>query len=359
MKRIFSLLFVAILPAIVMSQAVIVFESKTHDFGTINEEDGRVSFDFKFENQGNAPLIISKVQASCGCTTPSWTKSPVEPGQKGTITVTYNPAGRPGNFTKSITVQSNADVERERLIIKGVVTPKPKAEPRPVYSAAVEDLCLNTRSVEFNNVEKGIVKEAGLKVKNASNSAVKLSFANLPAYVSVGFNGQSLAPNAEQELTFSFDSKKCPLWGPLSEDIYIVLNDKKVFSDTYKLTISANVVEDFSKMTLEQKRNAPILEMGSRSVHLGKLNGAVKREGDFFIRNVGKKALEIRRIINDNKDIALKQDHLTVRGGKTVGLKFAVYTQGLPPGKYKRAITLQTNDPENVYVVLSVEWEVL
>ena len=89
-------------------QPVITFEKTTHDFGKINEADGRVTTVFEFTNEGMVPLVLTNVRASCGCTTPKWTREPIEPGQKGTITVTYNPNGRPGRFQKTVTVTSNA-----------------------------------------------------------------------------------------------------------------------------------------------------------------------------------------------------------------------------------------------------------
>jgi hypothetical protein len=69
-------------------------------------------------------LVVNRVQASCGCTTPVWTKEPIEYGKKGEVTVTYNTTGRPGAFTKTITVYSNDTVNQAILIIRGEVIPK-------------------------------------------------------------------------------------------------------------------------------------------------------------------------------------------------------------------------------------------
>ena len=127
MKK-YSLLFVCMLFSLVAmcQKPVIGFEVKEHDFGKINEKDGPVTYVFNFINKGAAPLVVSKVQASCGCTTPTWSKEPIEAGKKGAITVTYNTANRPGNFTKTITVYSNDALEQSVLIIRGEVIPVPK-----------------------------------------------------------------------------------------------------------------------------------------------------------------------------------------------------------------------------------------
>ena len=141
MKKLFLVLFaltcmvslyaqqVTTAPADSTAKAKIVFETLAHDFSTINAgSDGNCVF--KFKNEGTAPLILSNVQASCGCTTPVWTKEPIEAGKKGNIKVTYSTAGRPGIFTKTITVYSNDSLQQVVLIIKGEVIPiVKKVEP--------------------------------------------------------------------------------------------------------------------------------------------------------------------------------------------------------------------------------------
>lgn len=106
-------------PADTTSKATIVFDNVEHDFGNLKiGADGECVF--KFENKGNLPLIISRVAASCGCTTPSWTKDPVLPGKTGEIKVKYD-TSRPGMFSKTITVISNAETSSVILRINGTV----------------------------------------------------------------------------------------------------------------------------------------------------------------------------------------------------------------------------------------------
>ena len=93
--------------AAAQKQAEIKFDKKTHDFGKFSESDAVQKCTFTFTNVGDAPLVINQAVASCGCTVPQYTKSPIAPGQKGTIEVTYNGAGKiPGHFKKSITVRT-------------------------------------------------------------------------------------------------------------------------------------------------------------------------------------------------------------------------------------------------------------
>ena len=100
----------------------LVFEKLLHDYGTITQgADGNC--EFTFTNQGEKPLTLSNVRASCGCTVPTWPREPIQPSEKGVIKVKYNTA-RIGNFNKSITVNSNAANSTVILRIKGNVTVK-------------------------------------------------------------------------------------------------------------------------------------------------------------------------------------------------------------------------------------------
>jgi hypothetical protein len=99
-----------------------IFSNEVHDFGTVAEGPA-ADYEFQFKNTGKEPLIIETVHASCGCTTPSYSKEPIAPGKSGTIKASYNTVGRPGPFTKSITVTSNAGTKV--LTIKGSVEKAP------------------------------------------------------------------------------------------------------------------------------------------------------------------------------------------------------------------------------------------
>ncbi len=100
------------------------FQNKEHDFGTIKEEIGAVTTSFEFVNSGKAPLVIQRVTATCGCTTPEYTREPILPGAKGKIDVRYSTIRRPGNFRKNVRVYTNVPDSVFVLTIRGRVTPR-------------------------------------------------------------------------------------------------------------------------------------------------------------------------------------------------------------------------------------------
>ena len=125
MKRIIFILTAILLSVAAVSaqkkQAVISAQETSFDFGSIKEADGKVSHTFKIDNNGDGPLVITRVIASCGCTTPEWTREPIAPGKSGDVKITYNPANRPGAFIKTISIYSNGNKGSFILTIKGKV----------------------------------------------------------------------------------------------------------------------------------------------------------------------------------------------------------------------------------------------
>ena len=103
------------------NQADIVFDTLSYDFGTIIEGEMVVCY-FDYENQGNGELLITSVEAGCGCTSPDWNREPLKPGDKEQLKVVFNASGRSGSQLKSVTVVSNALTPRLSLTIKANVT---------------------------------------------------------------------------------------------------------------------------------------------------------------------------------------------------------------------------------------------
>ena len=103
--------------------AVAAFDAQSFDFGKI-KQNVPATHEFKFTNNGKVPMVITNVQASCGCTTPDWSKTPVPPGATGFVKATYN-ATNVGAFTKSVTVTANVEGGMISLRIQGEVVQNP------------------------------------------------------------------------------------------------------------------------------------------------------------------------------------------------------------------------------------------
>ena len=110
-------------PATSLKPENLEFKEEIHDFGTV-PEGGDINYTFSFKNTGKEPIIVQSVNVSCGCTSPTKPDQPILPGKKGEIPVTYHTQGRVGQFTKPITVVSNAGTKV--ITIKGTVEKAPE-----------------------------------------------------------------------------------------------------------------------------------------------------------------------------------------------------------------------------------------
>jgi hypothetical protein len=107
-------------PAGPVAGPAITFEEVKYDFGSV-VAGGTVDHTFKFKNTGTAPLVISNIGVSCGCTTPEWTKAPVAPGKTGTISAHFNSTGKMGMQNKVLTIESNATAGTTTVSLVGEV----------------------------------------------------------------------------------------------------------------------------------------------------------------------------------------------------------------------------------------------
>ncbi len=350
----------------VMAQdAVITFTETSHDFGRIPEEGGKVTHVFEFKNEGMSPLTLTNVRASCGCTTPNWTKSPVGPGETGVINVTYNPNGRPGKFSKTITVTSNAKEPTLKLYISGEVIPK-SAKPADKYKVKMGNLNVSQKDLNFNEMRKtdkdGETKTQHIQYANNTDKPVKVTLLineEDQGFVIPEVSLSEIAPNQEDTISITLLSEKSRVWGPISTSAYVVIDG--VRDEANKINIKANIVEDFSVLTDAERKNAPILELPNE-INLGSVQAGATVKTNVKIKNAGNSSLLIRRVVNNDKKLRVTSKS-TLKAGKSGSIAVtldAVTADGKPleKGDYSRQITLITNDPQNNTKKINIVWKV-
>ena len=161
MKKLIAILFVGLMTAGLYAQetkvAKIEFKTEVIDYGTIEKGADGVRV-FEFTNTGNAPLIISNVKSTCGCTVPKKPKGPIMPGETGEIEVKYD-TNRVNPIRKTITVISNAERPTVALKIKGLVVDPSKTSVLEKKSKSMIGLLLNHTFTFFKGIIKFKLKE--------------------------------------------------------------------------------------------------------------------------------------------------------------------------------------------------------
>lgn len=361
MRRVFiivSFLIIAVNAMAQMAVTTMKLVETLHDFGTFREEAGKQTYDFVIANTGSQPLVIQNVVASCGCTTPEWTKQPIPAGGKGKVTAIYDPQGRPGPFNKTISVYTNTKPEVTVLTIKGEVTPHEKTVEElftfPVGSSGIR---FENAQLAFTNIKKTEKKIRVMQVINTSDKPVKIEFENVPAHLSMTVNPETLKPGQKGLVEATFDATKNQGWGNVYDMVKIKLNGNPQ-NDVYYY-VSANLVEDFSKLSKEQLANAPVFKLEKNTVDLGKINGNTQNEVEFKFTNTGKSDLFIRHVRATCGCTAVQQgvQGVGIKPGESSTIK-AVFNSGSYNGKVTKAIYVYDNDPLNSEVVLMLTADV-
>ncbi len=340
-------------------QPVITFQKTEHDFGKINEGDGRVSTIFEFKNEGMEPLVLSNVRASCGCTTPTWTRTPIEPGQTGTITVTYNPNGRPGRFQKTVTITSNASNPTTKIYIKGEVLPK-QAKPKNEYSIKMGNLSLKGKMLDYGKILKSANLTQSIEYANQTEEPIKVDVLvnDKDNFLTPVLSLEEIKPGEAGTLNVNFDATVCKEYGPVDRSLYIVVNGKRILTDEYRIAVKADIEEDFTGVDLA---TAPIVEV-EHEIDLGTVKAGQKAIGKGILKNVGQQPLYVRRIILPDDLVRFSVKSNTVKGGKSTNMIATTTTMKdgnpLVPGTYRRVVRVLTNDPKKSNINITIVWKI-
>ncbi|MGZ2370855.1 DUF1573 domain-containing protein [Ancylomarina sp. YFZ004] len=332
------------------TKPVMEYGSKTHDFGTIKEETGKQVYSFEFVNKGTSPIIIQNVRSSCGCTSPNWSKAPVAPGQKGFIKATFDPKNRPGPFNKSITVTANTNPSISILRIKGAVTARVKTV-QDSFPRLMAGLRMTSNHLPFTKVKNNEIKEATLEVYNDTDSFMTVAFRRMPTHLNIKLVPEKIAPKSRAKIVAVYDASKKRDWGFVTDYLDLLINGK--FAPRNRLTISANITEDFARLSDKDLAKAPKLEFEEKVFNFGELSQGEKAEHTFIMKNTGKSDLLIRKTKASCGCTAISPQSKIIKAGESTELKVVFNSRG-KRGRQNKRITVITNAPTNSTVDLRV-----
>ncbi len=322
----------------------LTFEEPSHEFGKIKEVDGPAEFDFIFKNTGTDPIKIVNVRASCGCTTPAWTREEVAPGKSGFIKASYNPRNRPGPFHKTLTVTTSAAQNNTIILrISGQVEPKPRTVeddlPTLLGGIRVKYRAFNMGKVFNNDV---VTKE--FDVYNASENPIIFNKeVEGPAYVTITFMPETLAPKAKGKIIVTYDGKTKNDLGFMSDNVVILTNEEGENAQK-SLSVYADINEYFPPMTAEEKLNAPHLKIENVVHDFGNITTGDIVDATFKLTNTGKVDLNIRKIKASCGCTVPQLEKEDLKPGKSVDLKVTFNSTGRK-GNQIKSVTIYTNDP--------------
>ena len=309
-RRILATLLAA--TAVMVSLAQVRWLETEHDFGAFNEDDGKVSTEFKFVNDSESPVTIDHVRSSCGCTVPQYSKATVNHGDTAAITVVYNPSGRPGRFSKSLMVKLSND-STEKLLIKGVVIGAQNTL-RSRFPVTAGPIRLRGNMVTFGAVKTGKIKSQFVEVYNSSHSPVVPRWTDIPQYLRVTAAHETVQPGEQGVYSFVLAPTKSTPYGILTDSLTLNVPGEPPL----RFEIAAIVEEDFSGLTEKQLADAPRIITDTDMLDFGdffRTGQPITRQ--LRVTNTGKNDLLIRRVHTSEPGFTVKAPFSKLKKGKS------------------------------------------
>jgi hypothetical protein len=180
------------------------------NFGTLSEDDKPATHRFVVFNTGKTPLHVISANASCGCTTPAFSKDPIAAADSGFVEVTFNPSGRPGAFKKTVTVTTDAEQASYELTITGTVTPHVKTALEAFPDTLGHGLRIVSRYLNMGDVSpSGSATTATFVVLNSGKAPCGLKPAKpLPAWLKMKLVPAVVQPGQQGMLHITYHGKK-------------------------------------------------------------------------------------------------------------------------------------------------------
>ena len=324
------------------AQAQLVFTPDTWDFGTIRETDGRVSHTFTGENRGNTPVVILDVVTTCGCTVPQFTKRPIRPGEKTTVKVTFDPANRPGAFTKELGVYSSERKKVATLTIRGNVTPRMKSTEELYPVDAGGGLRLSTTLNAFSYIYPGRQVQAAIGYANTSKRPVRLELR--PETTSGALRTdypKQIAPGERGEINFTYliPADK-PRYGTVRDALEVLIDGRS--NGTTLVTHGIGV----DPQPADATQNAPKADFSENILKFGPVKHAGPvRKKHFTLSNAGGAELIVRAVEGEGHVATTLAPGQKIAPGDSLRCEILLDPRTQDYGIVTEHLVVVTNDP--------------
>lgn len=343
-RLIFQLLALVIIPMSSFAQgdsgSALVFERNVWDFGVINEVDGPVSYTFKFNNNGDIPLVLERVMVSCGCTTPEYTREPIMPGEEGQIKITFDPADRPGTFIKDIYISSGGGKNRDKITVRGEVKGRPRSIEEDYPYQLSDGLRLTKFDTNFGYIDHSKPFSMVVGYANTSDKPVKFDFSVSPVSENVSVSAlPTICAGCKGDITITYDMRGSASYGRVAHKVELWVNGRK---ETLGITTTAIVVDRFAPYDSTAR---PEMKLMPSIMDVGDVSNGTEVEAEFAIANEGERLL-IVRAVQPRKNVTTDLKPGTqIAPGDELTVKASLKPSGIRGGFFADGIYITTNDP--------------
>ena len=352
MKRILITLYVlASVVLTAVAQARFTSNTEMYSFGQI-EWKHPVTVQYTITNTGDQPLVLTEVEPDCACSVAQWTKTPIAPGAKGTVNVTFD-AKALGHFQKSVAIYSNAQPNLVYLKFNGEVVQEIKDFTK-THPYLIGQIRIDKNSLDFPDIQHGEQPVIHIGVVNLSDRPYEPVLMHLPPYLQTKVEPNVLQKGEKGVITLN--SERLTDLGLTQASVYLSRFSGDKVGDENEIPVSAILLPDFSGMTEVEKANAPVISLSTKEVDMSAiLAKKSKARQDITITNTGRSPLQINKLQVFHPAVGVNLKKSVLQPGESTRLRVTVVKKNI--GKKRRHLRLLmiTNDPMQPKVVINIK----
>lgn len=354
MKRIFTILCALTTVALTaVAQPRFTSNTEMYSFGQI-EWKHPVTAQYTITNTGDQPLVLTEVEPDCACSVAQWTKTPIAPGAKGTISVTFD-AEALGHFQKSVAIYTNAQPHLVYLKFNGEVVQEIKDFTK-THPYLIGQIRIDKNSLDFPDIQHGERPVIHIGVVNLSDRPYEPVLMHLPPYLEMEVKPNVLQKGEKGIITLTLNSEKLTDLGLTQASVYLARFAGDKVGDENEIPVSAILLPDFSGMTDTEKANAPAISLSATDIDMSPvLVKKSKARQDIILTNTGRAPLQISKLQVFHPAVGVSLKKSILQPGESTRLRVTVEKKNI--GKKRRHLRLLmiTNDPMQPKVEINIK----
>lgn len=353
MKRILTVLYAFVATvSVAVAQPRFSSNTETHSFGQI-EWKHPVTAQYTVTNTGDRPLVLTDVEPDCACTVAQWTKTPIAPGAKGTISVTFD-AKALGHFQKSVAIYCNAQPHLVYLKFDGEVVQEIKDFTK-THPYLIGQIRIDKNSLDFPDMQEGEHPVMHIGVVNLSDRPYEPVLMHLPTYLQASAEPAVLQKGEKGIITLTLNSEKLTDFGLTQASVYLSRFSGDKVGEENEIPVSAILLPDFSELSEAEKANAPAISLSAKDIDLSPvLAKKSKARQDIIVTNTGRSPLLISKLQVFHPAVGVSLKKGVLQPGESTRLRVTVEKKNI--GKKRRHLRLLmiTNDPMQPKVEINI-----
>lgn len=310
----------------------LAFDSTLWDFGTVRDDAGPVMHSFSFRNHGTSAVRLDRVSVSCSCVKVYTGETSFAPGERGDLTVSFDPAGLYGDQEKTVTIFSGSS--RIMLDIRGKVLSQRVDDTYAVDLGS--GLRIRTMDLNFGVIYPDEKFLGALSLWNTSDRDVTVSASGMPSCIRI-IGGGTIPPGERMEIDVVCEIPDSPsVYGSLSGRFALEVNGTAV---PRSVTVSARCIEKTPRSATVKPR----MEISAKELDARRFFWQSEASASLEITNTGNGNLKVLKVETEGiRECSLKSG-MQLAPGKSVRLGVSL------PGA-SGTVRLFTNDPVRPYL---------